>query len=133
MVGLVSFLAVGCDGANDKKDKQVVTTSSGLKYEDLKEGNGDEARSGKLVSVLYTGWLTDGTKFHSNTDRKKPFSFEVGSSQVIKGWNEGVVGMKVGGKRKLTIPPELAYSTKGRGQIPPDATLIFELELLKVH
>jgi FKBP-type peptidyl-prolyl cis-trans isomerase len=110
-----------------------VTTKSGLKYEDLKEGSGDAAKSGDNVEVHYTGWLKDGTKFDSSKDRGKPFSFELGAGKVIKGWDEGVAGMKVGGKRKLIIPSELGYGKRGAGKdIPPDAELIFEVELLKV-
>ena len=101
--------------------------------EDTKVGTGDEAVTGKSVSVHYTGWLTDGTKFDSSKDRKEPFSFQLGAGQVIKGWDQGVAGMKVGGIRKLTIPPELGYGARGAGGlIPPNATLVFEVELLDV-
>src|SRR5207302_725661 len=93
--------------AQEKKGKEVVT-NSGLKYEDLKVGDGAEAKKGDVVSVHYTGRLTDGKKFDSSVDRDKPFQFNLGAGQVIKGWDEGVAGMKVGGKRKLTIPPEWA-------------------------
>jgi len=109
-------------------------TDSGLKYEDLAEGEGDLAEKGKTVSVHYTGWLTDGSKFDSSVDRNQPFSFGLGQGQVIRGWDEGVEGMKVGGKRKLTIPPQLGYGAAGAGGvIPPNATLVFEVELLEVH
>jgi len=109
-------------------------TDSGLKYEDLVEGGGDLAENGKMVSVHYTGWLTDGSKFDSSVDRNQPFSFGLGRGQVIRGWDEGVAGMKVGGKRKLTIPPQLGYGAAGAGGvIPPNATLVFEVELLEVH
>ena len=104
-----------------------------LKYEDLKEGTGDEAKKGDVVEVHYTGWLTDKTKFDSSLDRKQPFSFKLGAGRVIKGWDEGVAGMKVGGKRQLRIPPELGYGDRGAGGvIPPNATLIFDVELLDV-
>ena len=105
-----------------------------LKKEDTKVGTGAEAVTGKSVSVHYTGWLTDGTKFDSSKDRGQPFSFQLGAGQVIKGWDQGVVGMKVGGIRKLTIPPELGYGARGAGGvIPPNATLVFEVELLGVQ
>ncbi|MGH7260987.1 MAG: FKBP-type peptidyl-prolyl cis-trans isomerase [Nitrospiraceae bacterium] len=110
-----------------------VTTSSGLKYEDLKIGTGAEAKAGQTVSVHYTGWLTDGKKFDSSKDRGQPFQFSLGAGQVIKGWDEGVQGMKIGGKRKMTIPAGLGYGSRGAGNaIPPNATLIFEVELLGV-
>jgi FKBP-type peptidyl-prolyl cis-trans isomerase FkpA len=108
-------------------------TDSGLKYEDLVEGIGDEALAGQQVSVHYTGWLTDGTKFDSSVDRGQPFAFALGRGMVIRGWDEGVNGMKVGGRRKLTIPPQLGYGASGAGGvIPPNATLVFEVELLAV-
>jgi FKBP-type peptidyl-prolyl cis-trans isomerase FkpA len=111
-----------------------VTAPSGLKYEDLKVGTGAEAKAGQAVSVHYTGWLTDGKKFDSSKDRGQPFQFALGAGQVIKGWDEGVQGMKIGGKRKLTIPPGLGYGSRGAGNvIPPNATLIFEVELLGVR
>jgi FKBP-type peptidyl-prolyl cis-trans isomerase FkpA len=106
---------------------------SGLVIEDLVVGEGDLAESGQHVTVHYTGWLTNGTKFDSSKDRDDPFMFGLGQSQVIRGWDEGVQGMKVGGKRKLTIPPELGYGARGAGGvIPPNATLVFEVELLGV-
>src|SRR5947209_6361174 len=101
------------DKEKDKKENKVVTTKSGLKYEDVKEGTGDAAKSGETVQVHYTGWLKDGTKFDSSKDRGRPFSFELGAGKVIKGWDEGVAGMKVGGKRKLIIPSELGYGKRG--------------------
>jgi len=109
------------------------TTSSGLKYWNVKEGTGATATAGKKVSVHYTGWLTNGTKFDSSVDRNKPFEFTLGAGMVIKGWDEGVEGMKVGGKRRLEIPPNLGYGSRGAGGvIPPNATLIFDVELLGV-
>ncbi len=111
-----------------------VTTASGLKYEDLKVGDGTEAKTGDRVQVHYTGWLENGTKFDSSVDRGQPFAFPLGAGRVIRGWDEGVAGMKVGGKRKLTIPPALGYGERGAGGIiPPNATLIFEVELLQVN
>ncbi|HEY3356658.1 MAG TPA: FKBP-type peptidyl-prolyl cis-trans isomerase [Polyangia bacterium] len=105
-----------------------------LKIEELQVGTGVEAVVGKTVDVHYTGWLTDGTKFDSSVDRGKPFSFRLGGGQVIKGWDQGVAGMKVGGKRRLTIPSDLAYGDRGfPGAIPPGATLVFEVELLGVR
>jgi FKBP-type peptidyl-prolyl cis-trans isomerase len=109
------------------------TTSSGLTYQDVVEGTGAEATKGQQVSVHYTGWLMDGTKFDSSKDRNDPFEFHLGGGQVIKGWDEGVAGMKVGGTRKLTIPPSLGYGARGAGGvIPGNATLVFEVELLGV-
>ncbi len=105
-----------------------------LQKDDLVLGEGPEAMSGKTVSVHYTGWLTDGSKFDSSRDRNEPFEFRLGARQVIEGWDQGVVGMKAGGKRKLTIPPEMGYGARGfPGAIPPNATLIFEVELLGVR
>ncbi len=107
------------------------TTASGLVIEDVTVGEGNEARAGQHVLVHYTGWLTDGRKFDSSKDRREPFEFRLGAQEVIAGWDEGVVGMKIGGTRKLTIPPQLGYGARGAGGvIPPNATLLFEVELL---
>ncbi|MBL8482359.1 MAG: FKBP-type peptidyl-prolyl cis-trans isomerase [Rhodocyclaceae bacterium] len=108
--------------------------SSGLIIEDSVTGTGARAEAGKTVEVHYTGWLTDGRKFDSSKDRGRPFSFRLGAGQVIQGWDEGVAGMQVGGTRKLTIPPEMGYGARGAGGvIPPNATLVFEVELLNVR
>ena len=105
-----------------------------LQMEDLVVGTGAEAKKGQTVSVHYTGFLTDGKKFDSSKDRGRPFSFALGRGQVIQGWDQGVAGMKVGGKRKLTVPPELGYGAQGfPGAIPPNSTLVFEVELLGVN
>ena len=113
---------------------QEVTTASGLKYTDVKVGTGPTAQAGQTASVHYTGWLMDGKKFDSSVDRKDPFSFRLGAGQVIRGWDEGVAGMQVGGKRVLIIPPDLGYGARGAGgAIPPNATLKFEVELLGVR
>jgi len=108
--------------------------ASDLKIEDLKVGTDAAAVAGKSVTVHYTGWLTDGTKFDSSKDRGQPFTFQLGAGQVIRGWDQGVAGMKVGGVRKLTIPASLGYGANGAGGvIPPNATLVFEVELLGVN
>ena len=110
-----------------------ITTASGLIIEDIVTGDGAEAAEGQDVTVHYTGWLTDGKKFDSSKDRDDPFVFPLGGGRVIRGWDEGVQGMKIGGKRKLTIPPALGYGARGAGGvIPPDATLVFEVELLAI-
>ncbi len=103
-----------------------------MKIEDLTVGSGDEAVAGKTLTVHYRGTLVDGTKFDSSYDRNTPFQFKLGAGEVIAGWDQGFVGMKVGGKRKLTIPPELGYGDRSAGTIPPNSTLVFEVELLRV-
>jgi len=116
----------------------ITTTASGLQYDDIKEGEGAEARAGQNVTVHYTGWLRNddgskGAKFDSSKDRNDPFEFALGAGMVIRGWDEGVQGMKVGGTRQLIIPADLGYGARGAGGvIPPNATLIFDVELLGV-
>ncbi|MFO0778154.1 MAG: FKBP-type peptidyl-prolyl cis-trans isomerase [Nitrospira sp.] len=133
MAIVVLTVSVGVGGSM-AENNQEVTTPSGLKYVDQAVGTGDAAVAGKNVSVHYTGWLENGKKFDSSVDRGQPFSFPLGAGRVIKGWDEGVQGMKVGGKRKLTIPSDLGYGSRGAGGvIPPNATLIFDVELLRVQ
>ena len=110
-----------------------ITTDSGLQYEEIIIGSGDTAQAGHTVTVHYTGWLTNGSKFDSSKDRNDPFQFNLGGGEVIRGWDEGVQGMQVGGMRKLTIPANLGYGARGAGGvIPPNATLVFEVELLAI-
>ncbi len=130
---VVSFLSISSFAAT-----KMVTTLTGLKYSDSKTGTGTEAVKGKVVSVHYTGWLdtngAKGNKFDSSVDRGQPFQFPLGAGQVIPGWDEGVSGMKVGGKRTLYIPSKLGYGSRGAGSvIPPNANLIFDVELLGIQ
>lgn len=112
---------------------EIITTASGLMYQDLVVGDGAVAAAGQTVSVHYTGWLTNDTKFDSSVDRDTPFEFALGAGRVIRGWDEGVVGMRVGGTRLLLIPSDLAYGESGSGAIiPPGATLVFQVELLEI-
>ena len=129
IVGLLSGVSL-----SEAEGEKSIETSSGLQYLDLVKGLGREAHVGETASVHYTGWLKDGTKFDSSLDRGQPFQFRLGAGRVIKGWDEGVVGMNIGSKRKLIIPPHLGYGTRGAGRlIPPNATLIFEVELLDLR
>ncbi len=125
VIGSIAIFATGCK-------KETTTTSGGLVIEDLLVGDGAEAKAGDMVSVHYTGTLLDGTVFDSSVTRGTPFSFKVGAGSVIQGWDEGVPGMKVGGKRQLTIPPEMAYGSMSVGSIPANSTLVFEVELLEI-
>jgi FKBP-type peptidyl-prolyl cis-trans isomerase len=129
VVVIAAFLAV----QNILANRDVITTASGLKYQELKVGTGPAAKVGDTVSVHYTGTLENGQKFDSSLDRNTPFTFTLGEGRVIAGWEEGIQGIQVGGKRKLIIPSDLGYGPQGSGSIPPNATLIFEVELLSVN
>lgn len=132
--GMLAALMVVPVQAAETRAQTMTTTASGLKYVDLVVGKGASPVQGKQVKVHYTGTLENGTKFDSSVDRRQPFSFVIGVGQVIKGWDEGVMGMKVGGKRKLVIPANLGYGARGAGGvIPPNATLLFDVELLDVQ
>src|SRR5919204_1647475 len=132
VAGACLLLLAGCGQSQSPGGNKEVTTSDGLQYTDDQVGTGAVAEAGKNVSVHYTGWLMNGTKFDSSRDRGQPFTFPLGAGRVIKGWDEGVAGMRVGGKRTLTIPPDLGYGARGTGPIPPNSTLKFEVELLDV-
>jgi FKBP-type peptidyl-prolyl cis-trans isomerase len=141
LLALGAIMALGSNGCGDDSfapelgvDLDAMTeTASGLMYQDLVVGTGDEAQAGDSVSVHYTGWLKDGTEFDSSVGRGQPFVFHLGQGDVIAGWDEGVAGMRVGGQRKLVIPPELGYGDRGAGGvIPGGATLVFDVELLEI-
>ena len=149
---LITFVILGLAACGDRPERDgaiqaggfsaalgvdtaaMTRTPTGLRYQSMAQGQGEEATAGKTVSVHYTGWLPNGEKFDSSRDRNQPFEFTLGAGQVIAGWDEGVAGMKVGGRRKLVIPPGLAYGTAGAPpDIPPGATLVFDVELLDVR
>ncbi len=129
---VVAVVAAACAQPPAGAGGNEVTTPSGLKYTDVKEGTGAQPRAGQTAVVHYTGWLLDGKKFDSSKDRGQPFSFPLGQGRVIKGWDEGVATMKVGGKRRLVVPPELGYGPVPRPKIPANSTLVFDVELLGV-
>jgi FKBP-type peptidyl-prolyl cis-trans isomerase len=131
-VAALILLVVVCPLRAQETGGKKVYAPDGLEYRDIKNGTGAKAEPGKTVTVHYTGWLVSGEKFDSSVDRGTPFTFLLGAGQVIPGWDEGVAGMKVGGKRQLRIPPKLGYGARGVGSIPPNSTLIFDVELLGV-
>lgn len=137
-LGIFAYFIFGFHQTGSSPQKMVPPTqptkapAEELKIEDIEEGTGPEVKSGDTVSIHYTGTLTDGTKFDSSVDRGTPFETKIGVGDVIEGWDKGVVGMKVGGKRKLIIPPSMGYGEQGMGTIPPNSTLIFEVELLEL-
>jgi len=133
LIALAPARAVAAAGGPTKTSGKGTTTASGLQYWELKKGTGAVAKPGMIVTVHYTGWLTDGKKFDSSVDRNEPLELRLGVNMVIRGWDEGIAGMKVGGKRQLRIPPSLGYGATGAGAaVPPNATLVFDVELLRV-
>lgn len=139
LLPILCIVFLGCAGPENKTKFEVpneppdAPAGPDLKIEDLKEGTGEPAKKGDRIVVHYTGWLTDGTKFDSSVDRQEPYPLHLGYDPVIQGWHKGIAGMKAGGKRRLTIPPELAYGKSGREGIPPNATLVFEIDLLRIQ
>ena len=145
VLALAAVLLIGCGSSGDRSGEEfspelgvdpaaLTTTGSGLRYQDLSAGQGGEATPGATAVVHYTGWLTNGQKFDSSRDRGEPFAFRLGAGQVIAGWDEGVAGMKVGGRRKLVVPASLGYGQGGAPPvIPPGATLVFDVELLELQ
>jgi FKBP-type peptidyl-prolyl cis-trans isomerase FkpA len=130
---VVGVVYIALTGQNRDTIEQAAPPVTELMIEDIVIGDGQEAKIGDTVSVHYTGWLLDGTKIDSSHDRNQPFEFTIGEGRVIRGWDEGLPGMRPGGKRQLTIPPNMAYGPTGTGSIPPNATLIFEVELLEIN
>ncbi len=137
IIAIVLFNVIrsgGDDAPLNLSDAEIITTASGLQYQDDVVGTGPEAQPGYLVTVNYTGWLEDGTQFDSSLDAgREPYTLQLGAGSVIAGWDEGIVGMKVGGTRILIIPSDLGYGPGGSGIIPPNATLIFKVELLNIE
>ena len=137
LIMIVAAVLISCAGSdkskNEKGELQTITTPSGLKYIDLTEGSGAAPQNGQTVVVHYVGTLENGQEFDSSRKRNQPFSFILGSGKVIKGWDEGLLGMKIGGMRKLIIPPDLGYGSRNVGTIPANSTLIFEVELLDIR
>ncbi len=135
-LGIFAYFIFGLNQRVDQKmvppTEPTLAQAEKLKIEDIQAGTGQEVKSGDNIVIHYKGTLTDGTKFDSSYDRGQPFETQIGVGQVIKGWDEGVIGMKVGGKRKLTIPPSLGYGEQAMGSIPPNSTLIFEVELVGI-
>ena len=136
LLSVIAALIIGCavtlSGCGHKTGAEV-TTPTGLKYVDEVIGTGEKPRLGRTVVVHYTGTLTDGTKFDSSVDRGQPLEFRIGTGSVIRGWDEGILSMQVGGKRKLIVPPDLGYGAQTKSKIPPNSTLIFVVDLLGVH
>lgn len=131
LIAALISCALALSGCGQKTGTEI-TTTSGLKYVDHVVGTGEKARLGKTVAVHYTGTLTNGTKFDSSIDRGQPYEFRLGTGAVIPGWDEGILSMHVGGKRRLIVPPNLGYGAQDKGNIPPNSTLIFEVELVSV-
>ncbi len=139
VLGIFAYIIFFLDGGpssntitSDAPKTNNAQAPENVKIEDIKEGTGQAVKSGDTIAIHYAGTLTDGTKFDSSYDRGEPFETQIGTGEVIKGWDVGVVGMKVGGKRKLTIPPELGYGDQAAGDIPPNSILIFEVELIEI-
>lgn len=132
IVGIAMWANAQKSSSNKQTEDNMTNITNELKIEDLKVGDGAEAKSGSAIKVNYVGTLTDGTKFDSSYDRDQPFEFTLGTGQVIEGWDKGIAGMKVGGQRKLTIPPSLGYGDQAVGKIPVNSTLVFEVELLEI-
>jgi FKBP-type peptidyl-prolyl cis-trans isomerase len=132
LLGSLGILGCGAEAQKTSKPGEAVKLPSGLQYEEITVGTGPEAAKGKVIDCYYTGWLKNGTKFATNVGEGQPMSIRLGAGEVIKGWEDGIPGMKEGGKRKLLIPADMAYGPAGKGPIPPFSDLIFEIEIVKV-